>query len=104
MTPGPDFLPQFLRYENVMSQPVPPFWFHMRQGKVECVNENTLRLTAPNLAEHFIHINRDEDGRFSADVSATVDGPPLVTSTETFASADEAWSAAFELYRMLVVV
>ena len=42
-------------------QPVPPFWFTMRQGKAEAAGENMLRLKAPNLPEVFIAIRREEN-------------------------------------------
>jgi hypothetical protein len=87
-----------------MIQPVPPFWFLQRQGKAEAVGDNTLRLTAPNLAETFLRVDRDDSGRFSASLRATADGPPLVTSDALYDREEDAWAAAFEMYRMHVVI
>lgn len=86
-----------------MNEPVVPFWFRLRQGKAEPVGESTVRLTAPNLAEAFIHVERDASGRFLASVRGTADGPPLASSDVVYDNEEDAWGAAFELYRTQIV-
>lgn len=86
-----------------MNQPVVPFWFRLRQGKAEPAGENTVRLTAPNLAEAFIRVDRDENGRFLASVRSSADGPPIATADVLYDSEEDAWGAAFELYRTQIV-
>lgn len=84
--------------------PTPPFWFRLRQGKAEPVGPDTYRLTAPNLGEAFISIRQTEQNRWSAVVKQTADGPALAETTDDFATLQEAWDAAFELYRLRFVV
>ncbi len=85
-------------------QPVPPFWFQQRQGKMEPAGENTFRLTAPNQGEAFIFIQAADNGRWSAGLKTAVDGPVLAASRGIFESEEDAWAAAFEIYRNELVV
>ena len=80
-----------------------PSWFKQRQGKAEPAGGNTFRLTAPNMGEAFISIQRGENDRWSAALRQTVDGPPLAASDAEFRSPVEAWEAAFEFYRGCLV-
>jgi hypothetical protein len=84
-------------------QPVLPSWFKQRQGKAEPAGENILRLTAPNMGEAYIGIQRGENERWSAALRQTVDGSPLAASEAEFPSPVEAWAAAFEFYRGCLV-
>jgi hypothetical protein len=79
-------------------EPVPPFWFHQRQGKMEAAGENTYKLTAPNLGEACIRI-RPSDGRWAGVLLQSANGPELTSTTTTYADPQDAWQAAFELHR-----
>jgi hypothetical protein len=83
---------------------VTPYWFPARQGKADEAGPDTYRLTGPNLQEAYIHIREDSPGRWSAHLRLTAEGPDTASTPATFASAYEAWEAAFELYRNAVVV
>jgi hypothetical protein len=80
-----------------------PTWFKYRQGKAEPAGEDTYRLTAPNLTDAFIHIHRTDNGRWSAVLRGAPDGPALAVTEPEYESVNEAWSAAFELYRNSLV-
>jgi hypothetical protein len=85
--------------------PLTPFWFKQRQCKVEAGGEdNTLRVSGPNLGEAFLHIRRAEINRWSAHLRTTADGPDQAATEAEFANPAEAWEAAFELYRSYVIV
>ena len=85
-------------------QPTPPFWFCQRQGKMENLDENTLRLTAPNMLEGIIRILPEDNGRWAAALLASPTGPELTRSPTSFATPQEAWEAAFESHRTHNVV
>jgi hypothetical protein len=83
---------------------IPPSWFHQRQGKAEAAGENTYRLTAPNLKPALISIARGENGLWSGSLLLAEDGPVVASMEPEFARPEEAWEAAFELFRRHVVV
>lgn len=85
-------------------EPTLPSWFKYRQGKAEAAGENTYRLTAPNLREAFVSIRRGENGCWSGTLRLAADAPEIAASAPEFEQPDDAWSAAFELYRNHVVV
>ena len=88
-----------------MSQPpILPTWFKQRQAKADPTGTDTYRLTAPNLGEAFITIRQGENGRWSAALKQTADGPEAASTGPEFATPGEAWEAAFELYRLAVIV
>jgi hypothetical protein len=87
-----------------MKMPTLPFWFRLRQGKAEPAGPDTYRLTAPNLGAAFIGIRKTESGRWLPLLKQTADGPDLTDSADDFATPQEAWDAAFELYRVHFVV
>jgi hypothetical protein len=87
-----------------MAAPTFPFWFRLRQGKAEPAESDSYRLTAPNLAEAFIGIRQDENGRWFAVLKRTANGADLAENPQGFATPQEAWDAAFELYRVQMVV
>ena len=76
----------------------------MRQGKAEAAGSNTLRLTAPNQQEAFIGIERQENGQYAAVLRSAADGPEVARSSEFYDTEDDAWGAAFELYRIRIVI
>ena len=84
--------------------PTLPFWFRLRQGKAEPAGPDMYRLTAPNLAEAFIGIRQAENGRWLPVLKQTASGPDEAVASEGFATPQEAWEAAFEGYRLRVVV
>ncbi len=85
-------------------QPIEPFWFKQRQAKLEPLGENTFKVTAPNQGEAYLQIRPGENGRWTATVRATPDGADLAVTGPEFEKEDEAWQAAFELYRRTLVV
>jgi hypothetical protein len=85
-------------------QPILPFWFPLRQGKAEPVGEDCYRLTAPNLPPAFIQIRQAENSRWAASVRLGQDGPDLASTAPEFSTQNEAWAAAFELYRQQLVI
>jgi hypothetical protein len=85
--------------------PIPPFWFKQRQCKAETAgDENTLKVSGPNLGEAFLHIDRGENNRWRAAMRQTADGPEVAATDPQFDNPTEAWEAAFELYRTRVIV
>jgi hypothetical protein len=90
--------------EALMAEPTLPFWFRQRQGNLEPAGPELYRVTAPNLGESYLGIRAAADGRWQAVVKAAADGPDTVVSEQTFATPHEAWEAAFELFRLAVIV
>jgi hypothetical protein len=86
-----------------MTQPLPPFWFKQRQCKAEPAgNDHTLKVSGPNLGEAFIRIE-PENTRWRAALRLTADGPDVASTEANLESPQEAWAAAFELYRAHVI-
>ena len=86
-------------------QPIPPFWFKQRQCKAEPVgDDNTLKITGPNLGEAILHVGRGENNRWRATMRQTADGPEVAAAEAESDNAADAWEAAFELYRVHVIV
>jgi hypothetical protein len=85
-------------------EPILPFWFKQRQGKAEPAGADTLRLTAPNQQEAFVSVRQDSAGRWGAALRVGGDGPEVAATSTTYATAQDAWDAAFELYRRELVV
>jgi hypothetical protein len=81
-----------------------PSWFKQRQGRAEAVGTDTYRLTAPNLAESYIHIRRGDNGRWAAALRPVADGPDVAATEPVFETPADAWEAAFELHRATLVV
>jgi hypothetical protein len=75
-----------------------PSWFKYLQGTAEPAGDNCYRLKAPLVDETFIRV-QSENGKWSASVADAADGPALRKTDAFFATAMEAWIAAFELYR-----
>jgi len=85
-------------------QPYLPFWFRQRQGKAESIGEDRLRLTAPNMAEAFIGVEKNADAQWRPVLHRTADGENLASTNTSYGSPQEAWDAAFEVYRETFVV
>jgi hypothetical protein len=85
--------------------PIFPFWFKQRQCKAEAVgDDNTLKVSGPNLGEAFIGIVRAENACWSAFMRTSAAGPDLAATEPEFDSPSDAWEAAFELYRTSAIV
>jgi hypothetical protein len=83
---------------------VTPFWFDQRQGKAEPAGTDMYKLTAPNMKPAFLRIQRDASGLWSASLQLTEDSSPVGVTEAQFGKPEEAWEAAFELFRTHVVV
>ena len=88
----------------MIPQPVPPFWFGQRQCKLEPLEDGTYRVGGPNLAEAFLGIRQKENGRWKPVFRLVKDGPDVADGDTELATPQEAWDAAFELYRIQLVV
>jgi hypothetical protein len=85
--------------------PTYPFWFRQRQCKAEPAgDENTLKVSGPNLGEAYIGIRRADNGRWGAVMRAAADGPEVAATEAELENPADAWEAAFELYRTQVIV
>jgi hypothetical protein len=83
---------------------VTPFWFYQRQCKAEVAGDDLYRLTGPNLKEAYIGLRRGENGRWSAYLKYAPGGPDAAVTPAQWNNVYEAWEAAFELYRVNVIV
>jgi hypothetical protein len=79
-----------------------PFWFKQRQCKAEPQGENVLKVSGPNLAEAYLHIDRVGD-RWGAGLRLAPDGPDVSATELEMPTSRAAWDAAFELYRNHVI-
>ncbi|HEY7156508.1 MAG TPA: hypothetical protein VH575_21250 [Gemmataceae bacterium] len=85
--------------------PIQPFWFKQRQCKAEPAgDDNTLKVSGPNLGEAFLAISRGDNNRWRAAVRLSADGPEVAATETEFADPVDAWEAAFELYRTTAIV
>lgn len=83
--------------------PTPPSWFRGRQGKIEEVTPDLVKLTGPNLIEAHIGVRKADNGRWASFVRAAADGPDQAATEPIHPNSYEAWEAAFEIYRNLHV-
>jgi hypothetical protein len=95
-----------LTYERVarFMEVVTPSWFKQRQAKAEPAGANTYRLFGPNLPECFLSIRRGPNGKWYGALRYEADGPDVAVTDAVFERDYEAWEAAFELYRVQVIV
>jgi hypothetical protein len=84
--------------------PTQPFWFKQRQCKAEPAGDRTLRVTGPNLGEAYLQIRSETPGRWRAALRQTADGPEVAATQADLPTEQDAWDAAFELYRTHVIV
>lgn len=80
-----------------MEIPVPA-WFKYRQGVAEPAGENCYKLSAPVSEPAFIRV-RQIYGKWQAAVAESAEGSDLRATGPIFDRANDAWIAAFELYR-----
>jgi hypothetical protein len=83
---------------------VTPFWFFQRQCKADHAGDDLYKLTGPNLKEAYIGLRKGENGRWSAFLKSTADGPDVAVTAAQWNNVYEAWEAAFELYRVNVII
>jgi hypothetical protein len=81
-----------------------PTWFKQRQGKAEEAGTDTFRLTAPNTPEALIGIRKADNGLWSSWIRTAADGPDLAASSPVYGNLGDAWGAAFELYRVNIII
>jgi hypothetical protein len=84
-------------------EPITPFWFKQRQCKLEPAGENAYKITGPNVGERYVRI-LPADGGWKGALRSTADGPDIAVTSDAFATARDAWDAAFELYREHFIV
>ena len=87
-----------------MQQPIVPSWFKGRQCKAEPAGDHTLKLTGPNLGEAYISARRADNGRWLAALRLAPDGADVAATEPEIEQEQDAWEAAFELYRTHIVV
>lgn len=85
--------------------PIFPFWFKQRQCKAEPArDDNTLKVSGPNLGEAFIGIVQDDNKKWRAFLRLGADGSETASTEPEFDTPNDAWEAAFELFRTNAVV
>jgi hypothetical protein len=85
--------------------PILPFWFKQRQCKAEPAgDENTLKVSGPNLGEAYIGIAQGENRLWRAFLRWSASDPDSATTEPEFENPADAWEAAFELYRTNAIV
>ncbi len=85
--------------------PILPFWFKQRQCKAEPAGDDkTLKVSGPNLGEAFIGIGQAENNKWRAFLRFTADGPEMASTQAEIDNPNDAWEAAFELFRTNAVV
>jgi len=88
-----------------MTTPIIPFWVKLRQCKVEPQgDDNTLKVTGPNLRDAYLFIRPAANNRWEAGLRLDPAGPDVATAEVEDPHPKEAWDTAFELYRTNVVI
>jgi hypothetical protein len=85
-------------------EPIQPFWFKQRQCKAEPAGDHALRVTGPNLGEAYLRISSEAPGLWRAALRQSADGPEVAGTEAVLPTEQDAWDAAFELYRTHVIV
>ena len=80
-------------------EPVAPFWFKQRQGSLEPAGEEQYRLMAPQLPPAFIHLARGDNNLWTAGLRLAAEEPDVAVTDVQYDNRQDAWGAAFELYR-----
>jgi hypothetical protein len=81
-----------------------PSWFKGRQCKAEPAGDNVLRVTGPNLGDAYVAIRPEGEHRWRAALRLAADGPDVAVTEPELETLQDAWDAAFELYRTHVIV
>jgi hypothetical protein len=80
-----------------------PFWFRQRQAKAEELAQGSYKVSGPNLPEGVVSIRIGDDLKWRGLLQSKADGPEVAT-TGDYSSAKEAMAAAFDLYRIHMIV
>ncbi len=80
-----------------------PAWFKYRQGVLEAAGENCYKASAPVSDPAYLRV-RQVYGKWLAAVADSPDGPDIRMTEPVFARQNDAWNAAFELYRTLRIL
>jgi hypothetical protein len=80
-----------------------PFWFRQRQAKADELAKGSYKITGPNLPEGIVSIRIGDDLQWRGYLQAKADGPEVAVTTD-YRTAQEAMAAAFELYRINMIV
>jgi hypothetical protein len=80
-----------------------PFWFRQRQAKAEELAQGSYKITGPNLPEGVVSIRIGDDLNWRGLLQAKAGGPE-VAATGDYPTAKEALAAAFELYRVHMII
>jgi hypothetical protein len=83
---------------------VTPFWFYQRQCKADAIGDDLYKLSGPNVKDSYIGIHRGDNGRWSSFLRNAPDGQDVAVTPAQWNNVYEAWEAAFELYRVNVIV
>jgi len=85
--------------------PIIPFWFKQRQCKAEPAGDDrTLKVSGPNLGEAFIGIAQGDNHKWRAFLRPNADGPETASTVPELDNPNDAWEAAFELFRTNAIV
>lgn len=91
-----------------MVSPTLPFWMRQRQIVAEPVNEHTVRLTGPILPTCEVTVQpsagSETSGCLLRVVKASDASKEVLAEATSSLPQEEAWQAAFELYRQRVIV
>jgi hypothetical protein len=87
-----------------MQQPILPSWFKGRQCKAEPAGDHALKLTGPNLGDAYVSARQADNGLWQAALRLAPDGADVAVTEPEIESEQDAWEAAFELYRTHVIV
>lgn len=91
-----------------MVSPTLPFWMRQRQIVAEPVNEHTVRLTGPILPACEVTVQpgagEETTGYLLRVEKANEAGKEVIAEAKSSLPREEAWQAAFELYRQQVIV
>jgi hypothetical protein len=85
-------------------EPILPFWFKQRQCKAEPAGDGVLRVTGPNLGVAYLLVRRADNGRYQAALRSDPAGADVAVTPAEIELPQDAWEAAFELYRDHVIV
>jgi hypothetical protein len=81
-----------------------PSWFKGRQGKAEEVRPGLIKLIAPNLREWYLGIRRLDMGGWLTYLRIELEGADTIAVEVDPMPEQEAWDAAFEVYRNHVII
>lgn len=81
-----------------------PYWFAQRQGKAEEAGPNLYKVTGPNLPETYVGIRSGPSGKWLGFVRSTAEGPDLAATKDELPTEYDAWEAAFELFRDVIII